>query len=198
MRRTTTASLLFCDLVESTELQSQLGDTNADEVRRSLLEALHDAARTHHGRVVKNLGDGLMAAFGSAVDAVGAAVAMQRATSRLARLRSLPLQLRVGLSAGEVSEEDSDYFGTPVVEAARLCAAAEPGRILAADVVRALIGSRSPAPILAAGTRELKGLAEPVVTVEVEWTAVAWSSPCLPSLPTGGRRSSAVCLSSRS
>ena len=49
--------------------------------------------------------------------------------------------IRVGLSAGDVTWDDGDCFGTPVIEAARLCAVADGGQILAADVVRVL-GSR--------------------------------------------------------
>ena len=51
--------------------------------------------------------------------------------------------LRVGLSGGEVSREDDDYFGDPVIEAARLCARCESGQVLAADIVRLMAGRRS-------------------------------------------------------
>ena len=54
----------------------------------------------------------------------------------------LPLVLRVGLSAGDVTVDAGDCFGTPVVEAARLCAAAQGGQILAAEVVRLLVKGR--------------------------------------------------------
>ena len=77
--------------------------------------------------------------------------------------------LRVGLSGGEVSREDDDYFGDPVVEAARLCAGCESGQILAADVVRAMAGRRSRTSAGRSGSSSLKGLPDPVETVEVLW-----------------------------
>ena len=59
------------------------------------------------------------------------AVGMQQAIEHHNRSDSEPLGVRIGMSAGEAVEEDDDYFGDPVVEAARLCAAANGGQILA-------------------------------------------------------------------
>ena len=121
---TRTITLLFCDLVGSTALLTRLGDDRGNEVRRDHLMALRDALGRHGGTEIKSLGDGLMVAFSSAADAVAAAVAMQRSIARLARRdTSVSLALRVGVSIGESTQEDDDWFGTPVVEAARLCAA---------------------------------------------------------------------------
>ena len=69
---------------------------------------------------------------------------MQQAVDRDNAKAERSLGLRVALSAGEATKEDGDYFGEPVVEAARLCARAEGGQILVADVVRANAGRRSP------------------------------------------------------
>ena len=66
-----------------------------------------------------------MATFASVVDAIGCAVAMQQATERQARTAGTPIAIRVGLSVGEVTFEGDDVFGAPVVEAARLVAAAD-------------------------------------------------------------------------
>ena len=92
---------------------------------------------------MKNLGDGLMVVFGSASAALSCAVAMQQGVERDNRGREHSVGLRVGLSAGEVSREDDDYFGEPVIEAARLCDRCESGQILAADIVRLMAGRRS-------------------------------------------------------
>ena len=91
---------------------------------------------------------------------------MSNGTTAAASTRS---GLRVGLSGGEVSREDDDYFGDPVVEAARLCALCESGQILAADVVRSMAGRRSPSRCRSLGELTLKGLPDPVETVEVLW-----------------------------
>ena len=70
--------------------------------------------------------------------------------------------IRIGISVGEATLEDDDYFGDPVVEAARLCAAADGGQILVADVVRALAGRRTPHLFVPVGDLRLKGLPEPI------------------------------------
>ena len=134
----------------------------ADELRREHDAALADAVVTHRGRVVKGAGDGILAAFESASDAVKASVAMQRAVEAMGRRRRLELAIRVGISAGDVSWENGDCFGLPVVEAARLEAAAAPGQILAADTIRVLARGRAGADFRPIGELVLKGLDEPV------------------------------------
>jgi class 3 adenylate cyclase len=81
-----------------------------------------------------------MVVLGSAAAALWCAVAMQQRIERESRRRELALGLRVGLSAGEVSHEDDDYFGEPVTEAARLCNRCVSGQVLAADIVRLTAG----------------------------------------------------------
>jgi class 3 adenylate cyclase len=71
------------------------------------------------------------------------AVAIQQGVELDNRDREHPVGLRIGISGGEVSREDADYFGDPVIEAARLCASCESGQILAADIVRLTAGRRS-------------------------------------------------------
>ena len=137
------ATILFTDVVGSTELSQRLSPDAADEVRRGHFSILRQAIAEAGGTEVKNLGDGLMVVFGSASAALACAVAMQQGVERDNRDREHSVGLRVGLSGGEVTREDDDYFGDPVVEAARLCAACDSGQILAADVVRAMAGRRS-------------------------------------------------------
>jgi class 3 adenylate cyclase/tetratricopeptide (TPR) repeat protein len=179
-----TATILFTDLVGSTELRSQLGDTAAEELRRHHDEALSKAVADHDGRVVKGLGDGIMATFAGAADAVAAAVAVQQAVDRLNRRKeAAPLAVRIGLSAGDVTFEDDDVHGTPVIEASRLCGAAGGGEILAADLVRALAGSATEAGFVVVGPLELKGLAQALPAVRVGWEPAGSTVP-LPALLT--------------
>jgi class 3 adenylate cyclase len=166
---TATVTLLFCDLVESTALASDLGDAAADTLRHDVFDALRAEITAHRGTEVKNLGDGLMVSFGSNADAVRAACGMQQSIDVLGRTRNLPLALRVGISVGEATLEDDDWFGTPVIEASRLCSAASTGQILVADVVRVLLGSRAEVTLRPVGALELKGLPDPVAACEVEW-----------------------------
>src|SRR5215208_6931417 len=118
---TQTATILVSDLVGSTELRAALGEDRAEEVRRLHDRALIEVAERAGGIVVKGLGDGLLVQFAGAAEAVGVAVTMQQTIDTLGRRESLDLSIRVGVSSGDVTVEDGDCFGVPVVEASRLC-----------------------------------------------------------------------------
>ncbi len=177
---TATVTLLFCDLVESTALASGIGDAAADALRHDVFDVLRAEVTAHRGTEVKNLGDGLMVSFTSNNDAVRTACGMQQAIDVLARKRQLPLALRIGLSVGEATFEDDDWFGTPVVEASRLCSAASSGQVLAADVVRVLLGSRCEVTLTPVGELQLKGLTDPLAACEVQWAPLAVRTIQLP------------------
>src|SRR5712691_3803514 len=121
-------TILFTDLVGSTELLSRAGDEDAQRIFRAHHSLLAEVAAAHKGEEVKWLGDGLMVAFPSAAEAVRAAVAMQQASRR--PVEGERLAIRVGLNAGEALRDAADYFGTAVVVARRLCDRAGPGQIL--------------------------------------------------------------------
>jgi len=161
---------LFTDLVGSTEFHSSVTPDMSDEVRRNHFSVLRRAVAETGGVEVKNLGDGLMVVFTTASAALSCAVAMQQGVELDNRTQEHLLGLRIGMSGGEVTTEDGDYFGEPIVEAARLCATADGGQILAVDLVRAMAGRRSPHQCRSRGPVALKGLPEPVETVEVLWT----------------------------
>lgn len=156
-------TFLFTDLVGSTALIDRLGDDAADSVRRDHFEMLRKAVEDAGGEEVKNLGDGLMVSFASPVAALSCAVAMQRA------LADGEQRIRVGVHAGEPVQEGDDYFGTPVVVAKRLCDRAEGGQILATELLAGLVGTRGGFQFVPRGRLALKGLSEPVATVEVRW-----------------------------
>ncbi|HZI39620.1 MAG TPA: AAA family ATPase, partial [Acidimicrobiia bacterium] len=180
------AVVLFTDLVGSTELRSRLGEDAADELRRRHDQLLSQAVAANNGRVVKGLGDGIMATFAGATDAMAAAVAIQQAVDRLNRSGKAPapVSVRVGLAAGDVGFEGDDVHGTPVIEAARLCAVAGNDEILAADVVRILAGATGGHDYVSVGPLELKGLDHAVVAVRVRWEPAAVSTVPMPTLLT--------------
>lgn len=169
MGQVVNVSVLFTDLVGSTALSSSVSPAEADGLRREHFAVLRRAVAEVDGTEVKNLGDGLMVVFPTASTALACAVGMQQATEADNCGREVPFGLRVGVAAGEASVEDGDYFGDPVVEAARLCALCDSGQILATDVVRATAGRRNPHRCVPVGDLELKGLPEPVPVVEVTW-----------------------------
>jgi DNA-binding NarL/FixJ family response regulator len=157
-------TIMFTDLVGSAALFARRGDEAADVVRREHFAALRRAVADSGGREVKTTGDGLMVVFASAVAALRCAVAMQRATGVVG-----PLELRIGLDAGEPLPEGEDLYGTPVIVAARLCEAAEAGEILASEVVCRVAGPRITEQIQPAGAMRLRGLGERVATYRVRW-----------------------------
>ncbi|MBL8777369.1 MAG: AAA family ATPase [Acidimicrobiales bacterium] len=165
-----TVVICFTDIVGSTALLSRVGDDAFDSLRRDHFALLAHSVDAHGGEVVKNLGDGIMATFGSASAAVAGAVAMQQDVDAAAR-RAGPdsIAIRIGISAGDASQEDGDWFGAPVVESARLCSVAEAGQILVSEVVRLLAGSRGGHELVPLGERELKGLPAPLAVSEVTW-----------------------------
>jgi class 3 adenylate cyclase len=184
-RASATATVLLTDLVASTELMARLGDAAFDELRRAHFGCLQEVFDGLGGEVVKNTGDGLLVTFGSAAEALAAAVAAQQATVRPDPALPVPLELRVGLALGEVAFDAGDVFGTPVVEAARIVARAEPGQILTTTVVRIVAGSRAGVTFTDLGSVELKGLPEPVPICSVAWTRPEAAVLPLPPLLSG-------------
>lgn len=173
-------ALLFTDLVGSTSMYDRIGDEEAERVRRAHFAGLREALTAHGGEEVKSLGDGLMVAFTSAVAAVEAAVAMQRSAQAVAGT-----EVRVGLHAGEPLRDEGDYFGVSVNTARRLCDAAEPGQILASDLIRALVSPRIRTGLRPIGELNLKGIEESVWAYEVEWAPPVDGPSVPPLLATG-------------
>jgi class 3 adenylate cyclase len=148
-------------------------------LRRDHLASLDRLIDHAGGLAVKSLGDGVMAAFGSAAAAIDCAVSMQRLVRVAGGLGRPALAMRIGIGCGDALIEGADYFGRPVVEAARLCAAARGGQIVATDVTGRLGSGRIEVDLKPLGAMELKGIAEPVAVVEVSWAdAVEVGSPC--------------------
>ena len=175
-------TLLFSDVVDSTGQLGRLGDEQADVARRAHFRDLREAVTRSGGEEVKTMGDGIMAVFASAVDALHASVAIQRAAAGAT--------VRVGLHVGEPIQDEDDYFGTPVVVARRLCDAAGGGQVLVSDLVRALVASRGIFAFHDAGYVALKGLPEPVAAWELDWkpTVAAGESVPLPAQLAVGER----------
>jgi class 3 adenylate cyclase/tetratricopeptide (TPR) repeat protein len=166
---TETITVLFTDLVGSTEISYAISPDAADELLRTHFSVLRRAIAGSGGVEVKGLGDGVMAVFRSTSAALSCAVAMQQAVHRDNVGARHQLGLRIGLSGGEATTESNDYYGDPVIEAARLCAHAEAGQILATDAVRVMGGRRTPYLFERLGALELKGLPEPVGVLDVRW-----------------------------
>ncbi len=183
MSSSVTATFVFTDLVDSTATAARLGPAAAEELRQTHFRLLRGAVAASGGTEVKNLGDGLMVMYSSPSRALSGAAGMQQAIEHHNRSADEPFGVRIGMSVGEAVEEDDDYFGDPVVEAARLCAAAQGGQILATDVLRAVVGRHATQTFVDVGPLELKGLPDPVDAVEVVWEPAVVEG----SIPLPGR-----------
>jgi class 3 adenylate cyclase len=165
-------SILFTDIVDSTRFTQQLGDAAAMEIVRTHDRIVRGALATTEGSEVKHTGDGIMAAFESVVRAIESAVLIQRALEECAREAEHPIQVRIGISAGEPVTEHNDLFGAAVQLAARACARADPSSIYVSDEVRSRYeGNEIDFEIR--GPFELKGFEEPVHLYEVSWRSDA-------------------------
>ncbi|UCH87310.1 MAG: adenylate/guanylate cyclase domain-containing protein [Dehalococcoidia bacterium] len=162
-------TILFTDMEGSTTLTQRVGDAKAQEVLRTHNRIVRDALKTHSGSEIKHTGDGIMASFASASRALECAIAIQRTLAQHNESNpDMPIRVRIGLNAGEPVAEEADLFGTAVQLAARICAQAEPGEILAPIVVRELAAGKG---FLLAdrGDVVLRGFEDPVRLYEVHW-----------------------------
>jgi class 3 adenylate cyclase len=159
-------TLMFTDLEGSTALTQRLGDAKAQDVLREHNAIVRGALKERGGSEIKHTGDGILASFPSTVGALHCAIAIQRAFA--SRAEDIPVRVRVGLNAGEPVAEDEDLFGTAVQMAARVCAHAEPGQIVTANVVRELAAGKG-FLFSDLGDIALRGFEDPVRLYEVRW-----------------------------
>jgi class 3 adenylate cyclase len=132
-------TVLFTDIVGSTELTQRLGDDAAMVFLQVHDQIVRDALRELAGREIKHTGDGIMASFFSAVAAARCATRIHRALDQYAQeKRGVPIKVRIGAAAGEPVEDHMDLFGSTVQLAARLCSQAQPEQTLVSNVVAEL------------------------------------------------------------
>jgi class 3 adenylate cyclase len=161
-RDTGIRSVMFTDIVGSTELTQAMGDEAAMEMLRVHDTIVRNALAAVGGREIKHTGDGIMACFFSAVAAIQCANRIQQEmATRRQQNAPHPISVRIGTAAGEPVEQGQDLFGSTVQLAARLCARAEPGQTLVSNAIAELcIGKAIVFEDM--GEAQLKGFARPV------------------------------------
>ncbi len=164
-----TVTILFTDLVGSTEMSSRVGPEVADLLRVEHFSLLREAVAAASGREVKNLGDGLMVAFMSVAAAIECAASMQQRIELRNRRAEHKLGVRIGVGLGEATREGGDYFGSPVIEASRLCAQASGGQVLITRLAGLMLGSRGGHRLSAPRAAQLRGFPDPVEVCELLW-----------------------------
>jgi predicted ATPase/class 3 adenylate cyclase len=157
-----TLTFLFTDVEGSTRLWEHFPQAMKHALERhdSLLLTAVIAAG---GQVVKTTGDGLMAVFGSAADAVLACLAAQRSLLEEPWQDTGALRVRMGLHSGEAQPRGDDYFGPAVIRGARIMAVGHGGQVLLSGTSAALVADRLPdgAALLDLGAHRLKDLGRP-------------------------------------
>jgi class 3 adenylate cyclase/ATP/maltotriose-dependent transcriptional regulator MalT len=160
-------TFMFTDIVRSTNLVEALGDGAWAHLIRWHDEQLRSQFAAHRGEVVKAIGDGFFVAFQSANEAVECAVAIQRALQEHRRAHGFAPQVRIGVHAASATHEGLDYRGKGVNAAARIGALADGDEILATAETAALAATR---PVTGLRSVTLKGFANPVDVVSVQWS----------------------------
>jgi class 3 adenylate cyclase len=161
--------VLFADVAGSTRLYEKLGDTEAKHTIERCLKRVSMAVESFGGRVIKTIGDAVMAVFTDTESCLQAACQMQQRVAELPRVGAMPLAIRVGFHSGPVLEENGDVFGDAVNLAARLVELARVDQIITSGTSVDRLSA-----LTRQATRELnpvtvKGKAEPVRVCEVIW-----------------------------
>ncbi len=182
-----TITFLFTDLEGSTRLWEQFPDAMKGALGRHDA-ILRGAIEASGGQVVKTTGDGMMAVFGSAIDAVTAALAAQRDFGTEPWAETGPLRVRMGLHSGQAEQRAGDFFGPTVNKTARIMAAGHGGQVLLSASAAALAQERLPAGagLLDLGEHALKDLGRPEHIVQLLHPDLASSFPPLASLRPAG------------
>src|SRR5262245_40259951 len=172
------AAILFADAVGSSRLMGRDETGTVARLLERLNRRLASAAARYGGRVIRLTGDGGLVEFGSAVDALRAAIEFQQAMTDANRDQpeEKAIVFRVGIHLGDVIVEGDDIFGDDVNVAARLEAAAPPGGIVVSRAVRDAVQGRLKATLHALGDLTLKNIARPIRAFRLEWDESDWQA----------------------
>jgi TolB-like protein/class 3 adenylate cyclase len=181
------AAILAADVAGYSRLMGSDEEGTHERLRAHLREVVDPKTKEHHGRIVKNTGDGMLVEFASVVDAVRCAVAMQQGMAeRNSRVVAADnrIEFRVGIHQGDIIVEDGDIFGDGVNVAARLEGLAKPGGICVSARVQEDVTGRLDLVFEDMGEQQVKNIARPVrvyrVAVASAKSPSALSPPALP------------------
>jgi len=171
-RARVTKTFMFTDIVTSTDLVGLIGDEKWEALLAWHDRALRETFAEHDGTEVSHTGDGFFVSFDRGIDAVEAAVAIQRRLTEHSRDQGFAPSVRIGIHTDEATIDGSDYRGLGVHRAARVSAAAEGDEIVvsaaaleAADAVKF--------PVSDGRDVELKGIEGAVRIHTIDWKATA-------------------------
>jgi class 3 adenylate cyclase/DNA-binding SARP family transcriptional activator len=158
------AAILAADVAEYSRLMHEDENATHSQFESLMAEAVKPVISRFGGRIVKSTGDGFLAEFTSAVEAVNCALEFQSAmVARAAEAEpERRILLRVGINVGDVIVAENDIYGDHVNLAARLEALADPGGIMVTGTVQEYVRGRLPCQFVDTGERQVKNIARPV------------------------------------
>lgn len=164
-------TVVFADLTSSTGVFEALGNAKATQAITRLTDWLGKVCVARGGKVVKNLGDGVLMVFAHSTEAVEAVTEMQRTHTE--RIKTWPdnlrMHLQIGLAQGEVIEQAGDFFGDAVNLASRLSDLSGPDQILASETVIRQLAADTLVRFRRLGAMAIRGRIENCMVYRVEW-----------------------------
>jgi adenylate cyclase len=173
------AAILSADVAGFARIMGQDEEGTLTRLQEHRRELVYPKLDEHHGRIVKTTGDGILAEFGSAVDAVRCAVEVQ---SRMAE-RNAPvsadrrIEFRIGINFGDILIEGDDIYGDGVNIAARLEALAQPGGIYISQTMHSETRGKLPFEVEDVGEQMLKNIARPIRIFRVLFEGAPMGTP---------------------
>ena len=167
--RIETAVVAFVDHVDASESAFAIGETAAAELHREMLAFCREAVVHGGGKEVESVGGRVMALFPTAGSAIDAMVAMHQRIDARNRRSNQALVVRVGIGAGDVTEDNGDYYGSPVVEATKCCELASGGQILVSEIVKSLSATLAQHTLVAMAANVEVAQDEILPVYEVVW-----------------------------
>jgi len=193
-----TTTIMFSDVSDYSGITTRLGDAAAHELLREYSQLVRTLLTKHGGHEVKAQGDGFMVAFPSVSRALRCAVELQQSMDQRNRASDgEAVRIHVGVHAGEVVREGSDYLGSTVIVASRLADAAGPEEILVSAVARELADGSREFGFGAPRSVMLKGFPEPRLAYPVVWSG-STGTDVLPDRAEANAASSTAAVASES
>jgi adenylate cyclase len=187
------SAILAADVAGYSRLMHNDEEATHAKLTALLTDAVAPAIAEHGGRIVKNTGDGFLAEFPSAVQAVRAAAQFQTRIKELtiSEVEDRRIAFRVGVNIGDVIVEPHDIFGDGVNIAARLEGIAKPGAICLSEDAYRQVKSRLDLVVSDLGVTQLKNIAEPVRVYSLE---VGKATPAKPTKSAAAKQRSIIAL----
>ena len=189
----TLVTILFADVVGSTQLYEALGDEGARATVQKCVDIMKDATEQYGGTVIKTIGDEVMSTFPSADDAMNAGSQMQKRITNNYQITDggVPVAIRIGCHYGPVVIEDRDISGLSVITANRMTSQAKAGQIITTAVTVEQLSGEWRALVRQIDVATVRGQSGEVAVFEVLWQPEEATS-MLPSINGLGIRENAI------